>query len=276
MKKNRTMALGLAGVLTAALAVAGAGTSTAAPGGSNSLDAPAAATTACASTYTSGVGAGFMSWCLTANGNITKFESPAGQEHIDVGGEAEGYAICVGDRSTSLAYDTALAESGFGPATLELPNGPGRFPARVTRDTSDGRLRLRQIFFQTTYNKVVGIRMIVTSLTNVAMPNVYVTRYVDTDNNNDFGDERADVTLDSAISNEDVAGHALILGPRSYTVPHRPEVSTPAPVALNQCGSPSPVATPTPSGDSGLFLTFDLGPFDPFEQKEIFVQYTRR
>lgn len=54
----------------------------------------AAATDVCQSTFTTGAGPTYLQFCVTQNGNITEFQSPAGVEHIRKGDYNEGYGIC--------------------------------------------------------------------------------------------------------------------------------------------------------------------------------------
>src|SRR5262245_10673086 len=58
-------------------------------------------TSICSFTYSSGAKETFLKYCVTANGNITQFESPAGIEHIAVGEVAEGYGVCDGTSGVS-------------------------------------------------------------------------------------------------------------------------------------------------------------------------------
>ena len=73
-------------------------------------------TSTCASTFSSGSGQTLMKFCVTSNGNITQFESPAGYEHIRFGSFAEGYSICDVNANKQY-YNTALTAD----LTLNLP-----------------------------------------------------------------------------------------------------------------------------------------------------------
>ena len=75
---------------------------------------PATATTNCQSTFTAGKDDSFLQFCVTANGNVTEFQSPQGVEHIREGGYIEGYAICTTDTLHNVGYfDLAdLGDSG--------------------------------------------------------------------------------------------------------------------------------------------------------------------
>ncbi len=67
----------------------------------------------CAFTFTTGAGDTFLKYCVTANGNITLFETPAGHEHIAVGIIGEGYGICdFGNHDSKPIEYFDYAESG--------------------------------------------------------------------------------------------------------------------------------------------------------------------
>ena len=55
------------------------------------------------------------------------------------GAIGEGYRVCVGTGGvTKFGHDAGLQEAGFGPPTINQPNGPNPFPLTVTRNTTDG------------------------------------------------------------------------------------------------------------------------------------------
>src|SRR3954467_9758205 len=56
----------------------------------------------CSFTFTSGNKSNFLKYCVTANGNVTLFETPLNHEHIAVGQDGEGYGIC--DVNSGIAY----------------------------------------------------------------------------------------------------------------------------------------------------------------------------
>src|SRR5947208_526305 len=84
---------------------------------------PEPGSTACASTYTSGTGATFFQWCVTANGNIVSLQSPAGEEHIFEGTVGEGYQICNFTDSVAYTDYAAAADTGnWKPSVVTQPN----------------------------------------------------------------------------------------------------------------------------------------------------------
>jgi hypothetical protein len=82
---------------------------------------------------------------ISVHGNIMRFESPIGREHIRNGTFTEGYLISNFDPSEAIhGYDIGFTEAGFGGAIINQPNGPNRLPLTITRTTTNGRFRLTQ------------------------------------------------------------------------------------------------------------------------------------
>ena len=159
------------------------------------------ATSTCQSTFTSGSNWTYFQFCTTVNGNITEFQSPAGVEHIREGVYGEGYGICDFDTLTRY-YDYAdYGDSGnWLPSVITQPGGPGTFPLKITRTTSDGVFTLTQTFTRTTNVPTVNFTMALKNQTAVAKDYALV-RYADIDANNaDGGDfnNYFDFTWDSA------------------------------------------------------------------------------
>jgi len=119
-------------------------------------------TSACSFTFTSGSGLTFLKYCVTANGNITSFASPVGEEQINVGVAGEGYGVC--DFAGGTAYNdyAGFGDSGnWGPASIVSQSAKS---AKIARTTSDGIWTLTQ-----TISMVAGLppsAKIVMTLTN--------------------------------------------------------------------------------------------------------------
>lgn len=100
----------------------------------------------CVFTFTSGADNTFLKYCVTATGNVTVFESPAGQEHIAIGVDGEGYGIC--DFRSKVAYND-YAERGdsknWGQPAVVSNDATS---VKIARSTSDGRWTLTQTFTQ--------------------------------------------------------------------------------------------------------------------------------
>src|SRR5215218_7107074 len=93
--------------------------------------------------FASGSGANFLGVKVSNHGNLLSFESPAGQEAVFQG--REGYAICTTGGSTHNGNDTGDVEVGFGAPTFVQPTA-GKFPLTVTRNTTDGKFQLKQVW----------------------------------------------------------------------------------------------------------------------------------
>jgi hypothetical protein len=147
----------------------------------------AMATSVCQSTFTSGTGPNFLQWCVTQNGNIVEFKSPAGIEHIREGGFNEGYGIC-DFNNLNRYFDWADGgDSGNWQAPVRTqPNGANTLPLKLVRNTIDGIFTLTQTFAQIPGEQVVKVTM--TLKNNTAVSRDYaLVRYADVDANNANG-----------------------------------------------------------------------------------------
>jgi len=106
------------------------------------------ATDTCTYTFTSGSGATYMKYCVTVNGTLAGFESPAGVEMLEQDGAFEGYGIC--DATTGSSYwDYNYTDSGNWNAPVKVTSTATE--VKITRTTSDGAWLLTQ-----TISKVSG------------------------------------------------------------------------------------------------------------------------
>jgi len=168
-------------------------------------------TTECAFTFTSGTGLTFLKYCVTANGNITSFESPSGQEQINAGTAGEGYGMC--DFTGGTGYNDY---AGFGdsanwePATVVSQSAKS---VKIARTTSDGVWKLTQTISQiggtSPYAKIA---MTLTNNSSVTRQGQLI-RYADVDaasiSQNNF-----DLTVNSAFGwnpGREPAGSGLML-----------------------------------------------------------------
>ena len=115
---------------------------------------------------------------VSNEGNVYSIESPTGYEHINVGTVIEGYLLCYTPPATSevQSKDVADSSSGFGAATHSTVA-----PWTVTRDTSDGKVQLKQVFTFNGLSKSLTIAMTVKNLTGSTLSNVLVDRIADFD-----------------------------------------------------------------------------------------------
>ncbi len=118
-----------------------------------------------------------MSFCITANGNIAKFESPSGYTQMF----AEGYGVCDTSGSAVSYHDHEYADSGnWASSTVIQPNGANTFPLKIVRTTSDGIWTLTQTFSQNAKDQYVKIVMQLKNNT-VATRSAYLQRYAGVD-----------------------------------------------------------------------------------------------
>jgi hypothetical protein len=104
------------------------------------------ATETCSYTFTSGSGATYLQFCVTVNGNIVEFTSPAGIEQIAQGPPFEGYGVCDGTTGVGY-YDYAYAGSGnWGSPTTVSHTATA---VKIERTTSDGLWTLTQTITST-------------------------------------------------------------------------------------------------------------------------------
>lgn len=138
------------------------------------------ATSACALTFTSGANDSFFKYCVTANGNISQLETPAGKEHIAVGAIGEGYGICDLQNPAVRYFDYAdFGDSGnWGPATVVSQSAKS---VKIARTTSDGIWTLTQTVTQVTGTSP-SVKIAMTLKNNSsAVRGVFLMRYADVD-----------------------------------------------------------------------------------------------
>ena len=135
--------------------------------------------------FSSGSGDTFLKVCITDNGNISWFESPAGKVHLQ---QREGYAVCSGaiegPSSVVHGFDANIAADGWGNSIVSQPNGAGTFPLIVTRKSLDGVIQLKQTFTQNTAEHGVNVKIDVKNITGYMLDSVYMSRYFDGDIDN--------------------------------------------------------------------------------------------
>jgi hypothetical protein len=100
-------------------------------------------TSTCAYTFTSGTGTTYLQFCVTVNGNIVEFQSPAGVEQIRQGIIAEGYGICdlTGGDLAYWDYADGGASTNWGSPVLISHTAN---MVKISRTTSDGLWVLTQ------------------------------------------------------------------------------------------------------------------------------------
>jgi hypothetical protein len=135
-------------------------------------------TSICSFTFTSGSQDTFLKYCVTINGNITQFESPAGFEHIAIGEVAEGYGFCDGTANVPyFDYADDGATSNWGPTTILSHSATS---VKMTRITTDGLWTLTQLITQIAGNSSVNVAMTLKN-NSLFSKSVFFLRYADVD-----------------------------------------------------------------------------------------------
>jgi hypothetical protein len=135
--------------------------------------------------FSSGSGVTFLKICISDNGNISWFESPAGKVHLQT---REGYAVCSGavEGASSMVhgFDANIAANGWGVSAVSQPNGVGTFPLIITRQSLDGVIQLKQTFTRNAAERGVDVKIDVKNMSLSALSQVFMSRYFDGDIDN--------------------------------------------------------------------------------------------
>lgn len=121
----------------------------------------------------------FLSFCVTANGNVASLQSPTSNfDQIAQGGVGEGYGVC--DLSTGVSYfDWAYTDSGTWSAPVLLSSSASA--VKIARTTTDGLWTLTQtIAKQAGAQPYVKITMQLKNNTAITK-DAYLVRYADID-----------------------------------------------------------------------------------------------
>jgi len=221
---------------------------------------PEPAALGCYYTFSSGSGAALVSYCLTENGNVVKLEAPAGQNH-NPGGSGEGYVIC--SAAGVHGYDLgSWIPVPLGPTTLVWGAGSSW---TLQRDTTDGVFRLIQKFTWNTKEREINIDQTLVNLTGTTATNVVLARVSRWGVNNDYLDDRGDVSSRTAwLADADMVS----INASTLTVPASTHVVFDFP---SGCAAKA-VATPAPPGNYALQTNYDLGNLGPLKKKTVRVQ----
>jgi hypothetical protein len=167
--------------------------------------------------FSSGKGFSLLKICITDTGNVSTVETFSNGSVIDHIFGNEGYAVCLNAGSPTIGFDAGTVEQGWGPATVSQPNGAGKFPFIVTRDSADGTVQLKQTFSKSTSQRQWTIKMELTNISSTPLPGPTITRYFDADMDASAADDMYEVTLDSVAAQNSVVnpldgiGHGLLL-----------------------------------------------------------------
>jgi len=136
-------------------------------------------TTTCSHTFSvPGPLNSFLSYCVTANGNIASLQGPTGFDYVAQGTVGEGYGVC--DLSTGTSYfDWAYTDSGNWGAPVLLSSTTSA--VKIARTTSDGLWTLTQtIAKQTGAQPYAKITMALKNNSGITK-DAYLVRYADVD-----------------------------------------------------------------------------------------------
>ncbi len=261
---NRTLsAIALVGVL----ALATTASAQVALGSGNAPVRESGSLTYC---FSSGGGLTLFNWCISENGNITHFETPAGQNQVP--DTAEGYAVC------SSTGTNGEDEIGFVPVPFQAPvvvSGctSGLLPCVISRDTTDGVFRVTQKFTQNKTEKEIDIDMTVTNLSSTSQSAVALTRLTAIATNNSWGNEIGDASLRSAWERESPSGDSLVLRTDTFTTPATTEIVG---CYSNGCTNGCVQSTPTAPGTFAAEDDYHIGTLGSLKSKTVRYQLRRQ
>lgn len=218
---------------------------------------------------------------VSNHGNIVQFEAPAGYEHLGVGALSEGYVLCT---SNSIAYDVGGSESGFGASTINCTAAGG---CTITRNTSDGRLQLKQVIKKPA-DRAFSIAMTVKNLTGSGIAGVVLRRQSDLDvdsggalgtagfTNNFASSERDSVYVWNAPNASVNEEHAVTLSQRGKSPASALSLAKTTSAILDTTCNPANLTAAGPvKGDYGATIQFNLGTLGAGKTAGGTVQYRR-
>jgi hypothetical protein len=135
---------------------------------------PAHATTNCSYDFASGSGNTYLSYCVTANGNILEIVTPFGQSML--GANGEGYGICDQNVGPANYTDYGVSDTGnWGSATVLSHSSSS---VKIARTTADGHWTLTQTITKVPATSSIKVVMALTN--NQAVSDVaYLVRFAD-------------------------------------------------------------------------------------------------
>ena len=160
--------------------------------------------------FSSGSGWTLVKVCITDNGNVSYFESPAGFIHLN---GREGYAVCTDTGNSNWqvnGFDVNYASNGWGLSSISQPGGAGTFPLIITRQTLDGLYQLKQTFTPNWSERGIDVKIELTNLSGSVIPSIRVTRSADIDAAGVSSPNVFQMTNDSAL------GMGVSVNPKNY------------------------------------------------------------
>jgi hypothetical protein len=205
---------------------------------------------------------------ISREGNVLLFQGADSGDHI----YREGYALC--NTGSAARYSTNFGDVGFGTASCTCRGAS----CTVTRNTSDGRLRLTQLLTKPAgLNRSFDIKMTVQNVGGGTVSNVVLRRL-------------ATVDIKSAISewHESTRDSSTGFGTKSAGIPYAVTLRhiTRSPTSItyeaktpvfndNTCSPADQSASGPVFGDYDSTVQYGLGSLGPSASKTVTVQYLR-
>jgi hypothetical protein len=237
--------------------------------------------------FASGSGANFLGVKVSNHGNLLSFESPANQEAVF--GGREGYAVCSTNGSTHNGHDTGEVEGGFGTPTFVQPTA-GAFPLTVTRNTTDGKFQLKQVWAKPdATEKDITVTMTLTNRSSSTIQGVLMSRSGDFDVGTNSSSDRGARTLDSAWLWDDAfdtgAPGGLMLTALTFGTSHLTGIETAStwvgdgtptnPGTRQDCGADRVNTPTTAASDLTMKVFYLIGNLSAGQSKTVKFEYER-
>jgi hypothetical protein len=231
--------------------------------------------------FTSGSGPTFLRVAVSDHGNLLSYESPQLAQSL---GGLEGYVLCSQGGSSVHGYDYGPGEAGFGAPTISQPNGAGTFPLTVTRNTTDGKFQLKQVWNKPdNIEKDVTVTMTLQNLSSTTISGVVLSRTGDVNaggvgtDPNDFGTH----TSDSALQWDDLdvvgpSAVGLMLTSLTFGTSHTPYIENRSGWNPTGCFPSGQVQTPVITRqDLAMRVNYNLGDIAAGRSKTVKFEYGR-
>jgi hypothetical protein len=213
----------------------------------------------CFKTFQSGTGNSFFRWCITKEGEVNLLESPVTFVHLN--DRIEGYAVC---QPGFNALSNNNTTTNWGPATFTAPN-------KITRNTTNGRFRLVQIFTQDAPNRRIVIKATLTNTSGSSQANIRLGRLFDGDIDNNSSGDIYVRTQASVIGTDQ---HGLQLIGTTFNQAHVTELETFSDILDDTgCSASTPLPSPTTAGDNSGRFTYNVGALGPNQAKTLTFEY---
>jgi hypothetical protein len=139
-----------------------------------------ATTTACSFTFTSGINNNSLEYCVTANGNISEFQTPIGHPLVSIEDRSEGYAICDLTNIDRVPYSDFAGFGDTGNWHSPVVLSRSATSLKIARTTSDGIWTLTQTITQMAGTASAKIMMSLKNNTGVERQ-AFLVRWADVD-----------------------------------------------------------------------------------------------